>query len=280
MGGLGNQLFQAAQGFAIEQLTGQKVFFDTGLLTVSPQARSLAIRGLIADRLIASPAWVSKAIAATGAIRVNRFVKILRDTSSIRNAEEIRSVIVLLGYFQDLGLVDSVADILFQRFRYFEPFSTLAERDLVDRIGLHVRLGDYVTDFKARNFHGATAPSYYIQAAETLRASSGVEKVRIVSDDMVNANRLIAPELRKRGFEVSLKGGSDSADHDLSILAHSTHVICSNSTFSWWAGWAASRKYNSVVVVPRPWFAVRSDIEERLFDPNWIVVDREIIQIK
>ena len=276
IGGLGNQLFQVAQGLAIEKFRGCRVFFDSVLLSHPAQTRDLAVSDLIPNQLITSSIRMTKSLAATGIFPFNPFVRVMRDTRSVTHVINVDRVRILVGYFQDINLVDSVKDMILERFQKSTSFSSFANDNVVEQIGVHVRLGDYVSDPSARQLHGLSDLGYYLRAAERLRDDSGIRTIQIVSDNPEIAESLIAEKLRRRNFKVHIRGGSRTAKQDLAILANSTHVICANSTFSWWAGWMASHRHNAVVVVPSPWFSEASNAESLLFDPQWTVIEREI----
>ena len=61
---------------------------------------------------------------------------------------------------------------------------------------------------------------------------------------------------------------------DLVELARSSHLIISNSTFSWWGAWIASKIHNSKVIYPRPWFADPLDPELPIFVKSWKSLNR------
>ena len=104
---------------------------------------------------------------------------------------------------------------------------------------LHIRRGDFIST-KANV--GLLRIEYFAS-----KVKKG-EKVIIFTDAKKDD-----PEI-EGSFPNSVIFGSDSLDTwtSFSLLSHTSHLIASNSTFSWWAGFISLMRGGSVTA-PNPW---------------------------
>jgi hypothetical protein len=181
----------------------------------------------------------------------------------------------LVGYFQRFDTVHAVFSQLNQRIYDATAIRQQIISTASDRIVVHVRCGDYLSP-KVQGTHGLSAASYYRTAIDYLSRSTGIRSVQVVSDQPMIALRQLSQALRTTQIKVEL-AHSRGAWSDLGILANSSAVVMSNSSFSWWGAYLASRYHQSVVVAPKPWYSRETNVETILFDPSWKVIPREIL---
>jgi len=201
--------------------------------------------------------------------RTNHRVLKVPGIKSIKSSDLSRYVQFLLGYFQDVQLADSVAPEILSRFSTSQTFHQLTSGKLVEQLCVHVRRGDYVTNQSAKDLHGLLNDDYFINGCLEIRLALGLNQVLIISDDYPLVQNAIVPALRDHGFDIELGRSGVSAVEDLGNLANSRGVVCSNSSFSWWGAWLASRQHSSYVVVPLTWFRKSTPGMERLIDQKW-----------
>lgn len=141
-------------------------------------------------------------------------------------------------------------------------FSTGSEPPLSDRVGVHVRRGD----FARLRLNGSLLMKP--ERLKTAMAGFPGRDFRIFSDDPA----WCAEHLGGPGVEVMPAG--DPVE-DLLALAACADLIIANSTFSWWAAWLR-RHLDGAVLFPRNWhdgaWPGRPDplCHNHLIDPAWI----------
>jgi hypothetical protein len=142
-------------------------------------------------------------------------------------------------------------------------------------IGLHLRFGDYLRNPATRAFHGLTAFDYYLSALDHVARLVDTDEVMLFSDEPERALDLFKnSQTEFRSVVVAPRTHSNLKD--LLMLSNCAAIVCSNSTFSWWAGWLGSTIRDIPVVLPEPWFAEYRSEEEALYFPNAIRFHRDI----
>lgn len=259
-GGLGNQLFGWAAGFALSK----KLKLDLTLNTSN----------LIARRYELDAFTLSEKIKLSNAkeSRVRRMN--LTDTSFEEKSfqydkrfEDISRPKRLTGYFQSWKYFDDYkSDIraLLNLRQESNDLRLLSETTTTYQVlGVHIRRGDYVG---LENYHGLTSSTYFKNAVQTIRNLSGFEKIMVFSDDIVVA-RDVFPE----GDYYISSQDLDSSPETLILMSRCQSFIGSNSSFSWWAGYIGSN-HSGNCIFPRPWFTKTSMDSRDLLPPNWITL--------
>ena len=282
MGGLGNQLFQLAGGIEIAKFSGRPAKFSTDLLdlpaTTGTTKRYLGISELLRPAEVIDRNFVS-GIARLG---FSRFGK-----PSIRLIEEslqddvtrkvVNTTRYVQGYFQNWEIVERSWPELKKRFRNSESFSQIITNPVEERIAVHMRYGDYRTNHQARAFHGLTDPSYYVESISFALEKGEKPELLILSDEPDYAFK----ELSAAGLSNELKiefGNSKDQLGDLALMASSTTVVTSNSSFSWWGSWIASQRSCAKVFMPTPWFSSSNAMDPALYFDEANVVVRQVIK--
>ncbi|WP_369012400.1 alpha-1,2-fucosyltransferase [Demequina capsici] len=110
---------------------------------------------------------------------------------------------------------------------------------------IHVRRGDYLDPAIVDRF-GPVGVDYVVRASARLTS----ERLVIVSDSPEWCEAHVVPALRAAGGrEANVFRGSSDLD-DFGVLLSAEQLVLSNSTFSWWAGFAGRA---GVVLCPKPW---------------------------
>lgn len=281
-GGLGNQLFQVAASIYIEEFLKREVVFNVsnlvGKLKNDPgnYTRNLEILELIKNRALITnkPHW------ALDIMKTNLKKKFFSEFYVFEKTLESRAILDLsnktrgvFGFFQDSEITQYAWPILQARMQNSLKFSNLVSSNPLSQIAMHIRFGDYSDDPKTKKAYGLTRKSYYLSGLQEFRNQQNCPtKLVIVTDDIKKAKDLIKPE----DFLGILEFVSNpSAIEDLNVLARSSHLIISNSTFSWWGAWIAFKVHNSKVIFPRPWFANKSDPDLPIYVNDWFSIKRE-----
>lgn len=268
MGGLGNQLFIVAAGYAASKATGlplylpildkernkhntlrlnynETVFKHLGLQldatesTILYQAHSQNYKPHTFNRISGFAAWDPSTIQPRTIL--DSYYQFYPAVEVYE--EEIRAAVIK-------GLV-SIREDLHTR---FETQNTAF---------LHVRRGDYVD---IPHIHYNQPLSYYEKALLALPKS--VEKILIFSDDIkwVTQQDLFRNDPRFQFVPPDL-----DEIQSLALMSLCTEgAICANSTFSWWGAFLGAHAKRSPVFVPSRWISDPPIVS--LFPDDWTVL--------
>lgn len=238
-GGIGNQLFQIANGFAYSQKHNKQLLINA----IGWSAGQGTHPDNYKDTIFKNFEYVVDAPKTTWrAISEKRF-----------NYDELpyaNGDVSLSGYFQSLKYFE----------KYAEDFEMMLDIDITDSYdvtslctGVHVRRGDYLGYSK----HNICNRKYFEDAFDYLGV--GDTQIHIYTD---------SPEYVAKEFEGSTRNMAivDEKD-DVKCLTHLSsydNLICSNSSFSWWAAFLG--RYNENIIVPDRWFNDFEDHEDIYID--------------
>lgn len=279
VGGLGNQLFGYAAGFAAARTLDVPLVLDTraarhGTTDHGLGITDFALEGTWIDESVPrtrSSRWIdarSRARARLSSLHP-RISKLVGRYHS-RGSESLRQLLAssrrgssLDGYFQSWEIVREAQRLglpsplpLKSMSENAATWRTRAKRDFP--IAVHVRLADY----RNEPTFGLLAADYYLRALAYVRQRLPHSPVWLFSDEPEAAKVLV----RDCGpFETPGEDLSTAAE-ELWVMSHCRGFVVANSTFSWWA--AQSACGDSTVVVPDPWFRHGPD-RSRLIPPHW-----------
>lgn len=133
----------------------------------------------------------------------------------------------------------------------------------VNSVSIHLRRGDFLTNPRAKKFHGVCSMAYYKKSINFIMQKVKNPHFFIFSDDIEwarsNFNFIECPF-------TFIEKNSDVVDFWLMSLCK--HNVLANSTFSWWAGWL-NKNNSKFVIAPKKWF-LNSTISTRdLIPKNW-----------
>jgi hypothetical protein len=281
-GGLGNQLFQLSAGIYLEEKLGRKVIYDFSNLTTQPKAemgnytRKFEIQDLVRD---------NESINTRYPLRVDypvRFIRRLLNPDSViietdPNFDALERVngktTAIYGYFQRASIVNEAWPTLKSKLEKSAKFAPLINSEKIDRIAIHIRFGDYSDDPRTKSVHGLTSTKYFEQAINFVRSNENRHTpILVVTDDQAQAADFISPFSDSSTIDII---SNPNPIYDLTEICRSSHVVITNSTFSWWGGWIANKVHNSSITYPRPWFADISDPELPIYVNGWTGMKRE-----
>jgi hypothetical protein len=264
-GGLGNQLFQLAAAVHLQN-EGYKISVDS-LYNDLDGFRSTEIKEITEDLNIhyikRNPIFLRvlknrffRKIYLLGIRKKTIFeVENFGVPSICRKRKHYR----ISGYWQTITVASQIQKRLTQ--------SCAGLRK--DEIALHVRRGDYLS--AQHQLHGALSGDYYLRAVANLKKKRGSQKIVIYTD---------SPEIVKNEVWLSSLKGEDVTFSDslkpwetLLEMSKSSAIICSNSTFSWWAAFIGEDKD---VVMPSKWFK-ESVLPESLRLPGSSIIEATFI---
>ncbi len=258
-GGLGNQLFCYALGYAVSREKNAKFFIDT----------SMADEKLIKDRnleLLNYDVFFDKRISYRYRDRfffkktgINRIVK----KFGIGLFTNVYKEKALMQYDSEVFCVskNTYFDGFWQNYRYFDKYKadfqkmiypkrteiSESEKNLKEQIensisvSLHIRR----TDYKSLNW---TLPmDYYDRAIDYIRGIDKNIRIFVFSDDMEFCKEYAANRQDKEIFTFAEYESDNSVIEDMYLMSLCKYHINANSSYSWWASYLSD---NTTVVCP------------------------------
>jgi hypothetical protein len=178
----------------------------------------------------------------------------------------------LNGYFQSSkyfqAVKEEIRDLLHIPLWLAVEANTQLDRLQVDPdedwIGAHVRRGDYIY---ASDYHVTTTKEYFEGARSHIQRNTGYSRVCWITEDP----QWVSQTLAKEGDEII----SGDALSDFATLAKFKHLILSNSSYSWWAAWLNPLQHKSrIICAPNKWFGPKGPQDfATIFEPDWTLID-------
>jgi len=278
-GGLGNQMFQYAAGYALSRRLGVAMQLDLSFYD-KQYKRKFELAELCIDFEISSSAssdsrsqkarfWHKR-----GAIMEKSYVE--PSASYDVSFEALKSPCLIDGYFQsELYFGSYRKDII----RQYRAKGKITERNKAYlariksstcSIAVHLRRGDYLEQ-KIASVHGVLTDKYYENAIKILSSMVGADhELFIFTDDPLFARD-------KWGADKSVvivEGNDDCPINDIYLMSACHHNIIANSSFSWWGAWLNTHAHKTVIA-PRQWFqpeVLRKKNTCDLYSKDWIII--------
>lgn len=267
IGGLGNQMFQLAGGYAYSKKYN-------GVLKILRNKRESDGRPLYWDSIL------------------SKFNKYLVDKlpSELINWNETAATeysiipslspkgIFLNGYLQSplyFGDEETQNEIkqLFKPTNDFFDIVYKKYKYLIDNkeriVVVHARRTDYLRDQDTINFHGPLTVEYYKESIKQVSRHISNPIFLLVSDDSSFWISILQdiPELNE--FDMYILEGENEIN-TLILLQQFNYFIIANSTFSWWAAWLADAK---IVYAPSKWFGPTGPKNYKdIYISNWNII--------
>ena len=285
MGGLGNQMFQYAAGYALA--SKRKVPL---LLDISSYQNYELHHGFELSRIFNTDIQLAKATDVRLAIgwQTSTFAyRPLRNKylSSIRHSRwvvephlhfwpglfNVPGVCYLDGYWQSEKYFANVQATIRKAFT-FPALMTGQNNQVAEAIKnsnavcLHVRRGDYATNPKTLAFLGLCTLAYYQRAIQHVREHIENPAFFVFSDDIDWCkNNLNLPS----SCQYINHNLGNTSYLDMHLMSLCKHHIVSNSTFSWWGAWL-SDSADGIKISPTPWFSHPDVNDESIVPSNWL----------
>jgi hypothetical protein len=279
-GGLGNQMFIAAAAFATSRRLDVPLVLDTSFLARKRQHQGDVDRLHLDARHTADAyRWLAaepEQLRLLGAPLLRSLgVFVERGFPYDDRIRAVQPGTVLAGYFQSWRYFDACEAELRSRLTtldrptdwYTSMTAALAAEG--DWIGVHIRMGDYLHPKVSRK-HGNVTQPYVERAVGTLERLGHDGRIVLFSDHPDQARQL---STRLHDAVLLEPPASSHPIESINLMAQSSALVMSNSSFSWWGGYLGHRPGRSVVA-PRPWFGdITSDTRDLLL-PDWLTVER------
>lgn len=285
-GGLGNQLFQYATGFAAAQRAGATFALDLrhyDIIDPSMPSRPFAMdrfalsagemtlfQRLRVDytRLAGSPRRVVRLLGKLPGYRLP--ILFDRAEGDDERLHRLRTGAYLVGVWQTEKLFKDYRPELLKEFTFKNPVTKpnaemIAKMRQRTAISVHFRRTDYL----GPNTSLRPVPmDYYERALALMNTAYPDAAYFIFTDDpeWVRANAIL-PE---RHTIVTHNTGVDDGE-DMRLMASCDHFIIANSSFSWWGAWLGTHPEKRVIA-PATWYVSGHSSEPELVPEDWIKV--------
>ncbi|MDV6236899.1 alpha-1,2-fucosyltransferase [Leptospira ellisii] len=288
-GGLGNQLFQYAMARNLADRLGGELYLDLSWFGISGEelvsanvtprkfqlnffeTRFRNLTDEVRRRYSDYFGLYRKLLGRMGVPqKVTRFYeKKLFEFQKLPNTKK-SEILLVGGYWQNLGYIDEDISVLRRDLKlkreYRGPVDLLLKDDSAkNALGIHIRKGDYVSNREVGQIHGICSEEYFINALRVFEKAKDIKTIHIFSDDPEFVPDFLRNR-RERIVKVSSFGLSDVQEFEL--MRNFPNLILSNSSYSWWAGFANENPV-AKVVAPVPWFDAYPVESTRLIPSYW-----------
>lgn len=244
-GGLGNQLFQAAFGLVLEQMTGAEIVYTLEHYHPGePFGRTFLLHKYF-------PKLRRFAVAQTPSGAIPTFTEPFSMAEPGKVLNEVVSLVsenpesIIDGYWICEEYQAEFLGFIREHFSFGEvDDDTKREGDALrarDHIGIHVRRADY-------GHHGLARVSYYSEALAEIRKQKGDLPAVVFTDEF----NFCSYAFRNEPNVLVVRGDPADPIHDFYRLTSCKHFILSNSSFAIWAATLGETE-GSLVTVPVPY---------------------------
>lgn len=284
IGGLGNQMFQYAAGYALADRLCVPLRLDVSRFEGYALHNGFELSRVFGiQAALASPAdmeavlgwrrWHAVRMVLTRLPWLDRSPgRMFREPrfSYSPEFEHLTGDCHLSGYWQTEKYFLRVADRIRSEFRFASPLDDLnaelaAQMARTESISIHVRRGDYASNVATTAMHGLCSIAYYKAALRLLLGRVNDPHVFVFSDDIAWVRKQLNIPCP---HTIVHHNHGERSHFDMHLMSCCKHHIIANSSFSWWGAWLNPRE-EKVVVAPRQWFAIPVNTVD-LIPPQWI----------
>jgi len=288
-GGLGNQLFQYAFGFALSKTYNEKLYFDISSYSWDT-LRTFTLNHFQTHVEVADKNQI-ECIKKLSPFLLDRFkyklqrtnlpyyrLPLLKEQSFAfdLNLEHFRRKNVYVeGYWQSEAyfknyrkeilhaLVVPDTKLTSEALRY----KTLIQ-NTQQSISIHIRRGDYISNPETTAFHGICDTNYYALAIKYMETILDSPTFFVFSDDKAYIQDVFGD---KNNFKLVTDIPFDF--EELILMSCCEHNIIANSSFSWWGAWL-NQNAGKKVIAPKRWFAndAMQELTADLLPTTWMKI--------
>ncbi len=279
IGGLGNQMFQYAFYKSLAEM-GHEVKLDLGGFDYYHRHNgyeldkvfNLSYKEATREEVELFVSGIPGVISNIKKRFFNKKAYVERDISYKEEVFNIDGEVYYEGYWQSEKYFQCIRDLILKSYKFRVPLDgknldVSQKIQTENSVGIHVRRGDYITNYDAARLHGGICDTaYYMRAVKTIGEKVPNPTYYIFSDDKewVKENLRIGNNLHY----VDWNYGEDSY-RDMQLMSMCKHNIIANSSFSWWGAWL-NRNPEKIIVAPLRWFNKRE--AKDIVPQNWLRV--------
>lgn len=276
-GGLGNQMFQFATGFAVAKKNNVRLSLDLKYIN----NRNL-FNGFELDKVFdiySKVSFLDKNLSQNfyniknilDKININSFKfkePHFHYTPKILNVPKNT---FLDGYWQSEKYFKDYAKEIKEIFTFKDQYDEKNHLIIDDinqnnSISIHIRRGDFL--LKQNNNHNTNLNDYYLKAIRETSQIYKNPKYFIFTDDLEWVNK---------NFNLNYPNSIVNINHesksflDMYLMSLCKSNIIANSSFSWWSAWL-NNTAEKVVYAPKNWFIDKSIHTDDLIPNSWITI--------
>lgn len=229
-GGLGNQLFQIATGYALARDNDDEYYMNVNLHLGKGQGHHIKEYS----------SSIFKNIPETNIVYDNLYKEPLFSHTPIQYSKNLK----LDGYFQSEKYFPQYKNQLNKLFGFDAP------QYYTGLCGIQIRTGDYLY---SPNFNIVT-PQYVKNAMDIVKSQHPSIKFLVITDDKELAQRYL-PQSEIYDYASNYHTDQDvdsvKSVNDLHMMSRCDFCIMSNSTYGWWGSYLGKSK---TTIVPDRWF--------------------------
>jgi hypothetical protein len=298
-GGLGNQMFQYATGFAValQNKVAHKIDisgYDDKRIINSDTPRKFELGAFQITSPIALSEEVNEAKYPFGIFsKAFRYFesKILKkyyldfepklfkkiackieksrhESDSNESKKEFN--FYLDGFFQSEKNFLEITPQIRQEFTFKKEFFDERVKQLAqilqkeNSVSIHVRRGDYVNNKKTNKYHGTCPVEYYQRAIKLILDKTENPTFYIFTDD-----KKWASENFPNITNISKVKAEDY--EEMYLMSLCKHNIIANSSFSWWGAWL-NQNSDKIIVAPEKWVNKKPNPHKNIIPEIWIKI--------
>lgn len=282
IGGLGNQMFQYAFGYALAKQRDTLLKIDTTLFN-NYGLRKFELKKFNINPSIASMQEIEEMkykqifflekLLRTVLKKNKPYSKYYYHEKYFYYQKELieKQHQYFEGYWQSEKYFKAYREELLQQFTlknglyraskvYFEKIES------TNAVGLHIRRGDYVNNPHTNSVHGTCSLEYYQQAMRLIDEKVNSPHYFIFSDDLDWAKESLTFITDITFVEL----GKEIPDHEeMYLMSRCKHNIIANSSFSWWGAWLNQNPHKTVIA-PKKWFNDATINTDDLIPEDWV----------
>lgn len=272
-GGMCNQMFQYAFGYALAKKYGEELAFDIDFFKNQPS--QVGKREVISTNDFALTRL--KFAKRPGIVKIveNRYLNhLLRYNTGceftsrkvhfflekhFKHYENVPYKAHLINYYDGYWQSSLYSDFCHEELiREFTPTKSVVEKVSVwkeslsrsNLVAVHVRRGDYLNKINTKTIEDVVSgPAYYMRAVEYMKKHIEKPTFCFISDDIEWCKNQFGDRIENAVFVENV--GKDAAIIDLFTMAACNHEIMSPSTFSWFGNWLRDSNKESIIVCPK-----------------------------
>jgi hypothetical protein len=222
-GGLGNQLFQVAAAYSYCKKYNKKLYIDISDWSASQGNSPINYK----DSIFKNFEYHCHSTPET--------TQIQEDDLVYNELSFCDGDVSLHGYFQSEKYFTEYKQEFIDLLNLPDVNKSFMEEQ---NVAFHIRRGDYIS---YSHIYNVCNTDYFNKQFETFKN----HQINVFTD---SAN-IICEEFKNENFNLII---TNSELEDLTLMSLHTNIVCSNSSFSWWASLLGKRKDN--IIVPNRWF--------------------------
>ena len=280
-GGIGNQMFQFANGFSVAMRNKTNLKLDVRKYNLLKMHNGFELNKIFSVKAeIASEKEIYKFFKWQFNPIINFFIRhffknltsyIVEPTFNYwPNIKKLKGNIYLEGYWQSEQYFKAYEEEIRRCFKFKRNLKgpnlvISAEIRSKNSVSLHVRRGDYLLK-KNTSLYPICNLKYYLDAIEIIKSSINNPFFYIFSDDIPWAKKNFK---FIRNIKFITENRNEFSYLDMQLMSLCKHHIIANSTFSWWAAWL-NKNNNKIVIAPKKWFGSDHFDTSDLLPSKWV----------